>query len=527
MKHGSVIAAASLAAFSLVFAPGETAAAGLQTLSASDAQLYASAFSSAERGDAAAVDRDLGQVADPCLVGDVRYLALTGPAAPKASYGDLVGWLKAFAELPGAHQIYALAVRLKPAGERLPLPSPTGIDAANEGSAGGQSRAAREAYSAGDASRALVLAEAGGDDWMAGLAAYRQGDFVKSESHFEALARRAGESDANRAAGAFWAARSTLAAGAGERAPALLRIAAGFPTTFYGMIAQRRLDLATDPLGKLVEAAGAGAAPQAIKLTADGFESPGVATLVATDTRARRAVALAQIGRRMEAGAELRAGMALAADKEERWAWTTLAVALNPGRRAGVSLAVADAPPPTPSVLYPAPALTPLGGFTLDKALVYALAWRESRFDSLAVSPSGAIGLMQIMPASAASVTGEDWLKTDPIALFDPPTNLRIGQDYVAWLMNSAADHDILRALAAYNGGPATLQRAARAAGPGADSLLVIESAPFGETRTYVRKVMAAYWNYRRQFGEDSPTLDALASNANLIDARLDRQAAN
>jgi soluble lytic murein transglycosylase-like protein len=378
----------------------------------------------------------------------------------------------------------------------------------------------------GDARRARALAEAAGDDWMAGLAAYRQGDFARAQSHFEAIARHAGEDDAGRAAGAFWAARSALAAGAGERAPALLRIAAGIPATFYGMIAQRRLDLAADPLGILVQAAADEAAPQAMAITAEGFEGPGVARLVATDPRARRAVALTQIGRRMEAGAELRSGVALAADKDERWAWTTLAVALNPDRPAGVHAAVADAPPPTPSVAYPAPALAPLGGFTLDKALVYALAWRESRFDSLAVSPAGAIGLMQIMPASAASVTGEDWLKSDPIALFDPPTNLRIGQDYVAWLMNNAADHDILRALAAYNAGPATLQHAARAAGPGADSLLVIESAPIAETRAYVRKVMAAYWSYRRQFGQDSPTLDALASNAPSIDARLDRQAA-
>jgi hypothetical protein len=58
--------------------------------------------------------------------------------------------------------------------------------------------------------------------------------------------------------------------------------------------------------------------------------------------------------------------------------------------------------------------------------------------------------------------------------------------------------------------------------GPHADSLLLIESLPFAQTRAYVRKVMAAYWAYRRQFGASSRTLDAVAADAAFIDARLD-----
>jgi soluble lytic murein transglycosylase-like protein len=101
--------------------------------------------------------------------------------------------------------------------------------------------------------------------------------------------------------------------------------------------------------------------------------------------------------------------------------------------------------------------------------------------------------------------------------------NLRVGQDYVTWLMERGVGYDILRAVAAYNGGPGMLQKTAQQLGGDPDSLLVIECLPALETRNYVEKVMAGYWTYRRMFGQDSKTLDALASGAKFIDARLDR----
>ena len=174
-------------------------------------------------------------------------------------------------------------------------------------------------------------------------------------------------------------------------------------------------------------------------------------------------------------------------------------------------------------MFYAQPELAPLGGYTVNKALVYAVTWQESRFDSLAVSPVGAIGLMQLMPASASQMAGNDLYKTDVVPLFDPGSNLALGQTYVKWLLDHGANGDLLRAVAAYNGGPGTLQRTQQIVGPDCDTLLLVESLPYAETRGYVQKVMAAYWSYRRQFGKDSPTLDAVASGAHLIDARLDR----
>ncbi|MDB5452665.1 MAG: soluble lytic murein transglycosylase, partial [Caulobacteraceae bacterium] len=130
--------------------------------------------------------------------------------------------------------------------------------------------------------------------------------------------------------------------------------------------------------------------------------------------------------------------------------------------------------------------------------------------------------LMQLMPEAAARAAGDDKLKTDMSPLFDPAFNLRVGQDYVTWLMERGVGYDILRAVAAYNGGPSTLTKTAQMLGGEADSLLVIECLPSVETRNYVEKVMAGYWSYKKLWGEDAHTLDALALGAKFIDARLD-----
>ncbi|HEX6860108.1 MAG TPA: lytic transglycosylase domain-containing protein [Caulobacteraceae bacterium] len=173
---------------------------------------------------------------------------------------------------------------------------------------------------------------------------------------------------------------------------------------------------------------------------------------------------------------------------------------------------------------YPTPELFPAGGFTLDKALVYAMVRQESRFNPYAVSPAGAVGLMQLMPAAAAYAAGDDNLKTNVIPLFDAPTNLRLGQDYFHWLLSEGVgDYDMLKAIAAYNGGPGALQKTADRVGPDADSLTLIESLPARETRNYVEQVMTAYWTYRKKFGGETRTLDALALGLPRVDYRVDQ----
>ena len=88
--------------------------------------------------------------------------------------------------------------------------------------------------------------------------------------------------------------------------------------------------------------------------------------------------------------------------------------------------------------------------------------------------------------------------------------------------MRNYTGGDMVRTVAAYNGGPGAVIKAERNGGA-YDTLMVIESLPAPETRAYVEKVMAGYWTYRRIFGERTRSIDALASGAKLVDVRLDR----
>lgn len=524
-------------------------AAGPQVLSPMDERVWREAFAATQRGDFETADAAVARARDRALAGHLAFVKLMHPTAWSASYEDLETWLKRYGDQPGAERIYALALKRKPASAASPRP-PSFMEVsrlwgrveAASGLAGGpaspdRGRAAREAYYSGDAARALALAPAAGERWIAGLAAWRLDRYDEARAWFRGVALDEDEDEWLRAGGAFWAARAASKLGDPDQAIAFLRMAARAPHTFYGMVAARGLELDGQRL-----AADRGDWRPAMARALDGFgltraaTEPTIPTLtdfVKSNPRAKRAAALMQIGRAADAGLELRAGLTLARTPAERQQWQALILALN----APITTAADAAPPPSPRrpsarrpgpETYPAPDLWPEGGFTLDKALVYALVWKESRFNAFAVSGAGAMGLMQVRPVAAARAAGDDKLLVNPMPLLDAPTNLRVGQDYFVWLMERALGggpeaYDVLRAVAAYNAGAGTVLNTLRKIGPGADSLLVMESLPALETRDYVEKVMVAYWTYRRRFGGETNTLDALARGDRIIDLRLDK----
>jgi len=486
-------------------------AATPQALSATDAQRYAAAFEATDRGDFIEAQMQTVEVQDKSLLGYLSFRALMHPTAHKAAFGELAGWLTRFRDLPVADRVFALASKRKPSdAASLPVPAVALADDVEvRGAVTDRGRAARQAFYAGDAKRALKLAPAAGEPWIAGLAAYRLRSYDEAQGYFAELARDTLCDPWLRAAAGYWAARSAQANGDTEAATGFLRAAATAPETFYGMIAQRQLGLTGQP---------ARVADRGARFIKAAFAQPqaDVVQFVAKDPRAHRAAALAQLGRIGDAAQELRAGMMLAASPEEREHWSALGVELGAQFAEGVRQV------PAIDLDYPTPALEPKSGFTVDKALVYAIVRQESRFNPMAVSPVGATGLMQLMPEAAARAAGDDKLKADMTPLFDPAFNLRVGQDYVTWLMERGVGYDLLRTVAAYNGGPATLIKTAQMLGDETDSLLLIECLPSQETRSYVEKVMAGYWTYRKMWGQDSQTLDALATGARFIDARLD-----
>ena len=113
--------------------------------------------------------------------------------------------------------------------------------------------------------------------------------------------------------------------------------------------------------------------------------------------------------------------------------------------------------------------------YSLSPALLEALVWQESRWHNEAVSPKGARGLTQLMPATALA------LGVDPR---DPVANLEGGARYLRVLLDRFGG-DVIKALAAYNAGP---ERVERAGGVPA----------IRETRSYVAAIIARLNGYTR-----------------------------
>jgi soluble lytic murein transglycosylase len=119
--------------------------------------------------------------------------------------------------------------------------------------------------------------------------------------------------------------------------------------------------------------------------------------------------------------------------------------------------------------------------YRLEPALLAAVIYRESKFDARAESSSGAIGLMQLTPATARGIalrTGGSRFELSD--LYDPEINVRYGSWYLRHLLDRY-DGDLAKALAAYNGGQGNVNR----------------GVIFDETRAYVRKVLEIRDIYR------------------------------
>ncbi|HEV2612476.1 MAG TPA: lytic transglycosylase domain-containing protein [Noviherbaspirillum sp.] len=123
--------------------------------------------------------------------------------------------------------------------------------------------------------------------------------------------------------------------------------------------------------------------------------------------------------------------------------------------------------------------------FSLDPALLKAVMAAESAFNPAAVSPKGAVGLMQIMPATAERYGLQgDKKKTVEQKLTDPKTNIRLGARYLRDLHRMFPDQPDL-VVASYNAGEGAVQKYKNSI------------PPYPETRNYVRLVTQFYRLYQ------------------------------
>lgn len=138
--------------------------------------------------------------------------------------------------------------------------------------------------------------------------------------------------------------------------------------------------------------------------------------------------------------------------------------------------------------------------------LTYAIMQTESRFDPGATSWAGARGLIQLMPATAETVAQRAGKKVRPAQLYDPATNLDLGQRYLAGLTARWGNVDGSPALAipSYNAGPGRTDEWLKQRGTW-DLDLFVEAIPFDETRHYTQSVLGRWAAYCWLYGAGDP----------------------
>lgn len=137
--------------------------------------------------------------------------------------------------------------------------------------------------------------------------------------------------------------------------------------------------------------------------------------------------------------------------------------------------------------------------YNVDPLMVFAIIKAESNFNPNVVSNSGAVGLMQLMDATAEELCNKlDIFYVKKVSLYNPELNIQLGTKYFADLMKEY-DNNYLLALTAYNAGIGNVKKWIEAGVIKADGS-DIENIPYKETNNYVRKIIRDYQIYRELY---------------------------
>jgi soluble lytic murein transglycosylase len=543
-----------------------------EVLSPEDVRLYRQIFALQEDGHWKDADHLIKKLNDKILLGHTLAQRFLHPTKYRTSYKELKAWMAKYADHPDARRLYKLALRRKPKNWRAPRPPVRHFQAAlpkKERTEGAekqkeiaappppkkrlnrrqklQARAykrqirrnirsgwtkavkqlllspkikqvfsdleydrARARLGAGyfaDGRDEWALEWAGGAAdrsgnyiaqayWTAGLAAWRLERFDVAGSHFEQMTRSGDASPWTISAAAFWAARAHLVNRRPDQVSRWLNKAAEYPRTFYGILARHLL-----------------ARPNNFKWDQPPLEDGAVGSIEKVPA-GQRAMALIQVERDRRAERELRT---VATSSGGDMAHGILALASR-SNMASLSMRLDEMlfveGEGYDGAAYPLPKWTPKDGFRVDRALIYALIRQESRFNPKAKSWAGAHGLMQLMPRTASFVARDRryrWSKKR--RLFEPETNLSLGQKYIEILLEDGKiDGGLFLMAAAWNGGPGNLAKWRRKVNDMGDPLFFIESLPSRETRVFIERVFTNLWIYRNRLGQPTPSLDAVAA---------------
>ncbi len=337
--------------------------------------------------------------------------------------------------------------------------------------------------------------------WTAGLSSWRLKNYEQAADFFSNFAISLKEDVWHQASGSFWAARAYAKLNQYEDINFWLKRAANNPDSFYGLLAAQILGIEN---------------PIIWTPTKLGADEKMILSLPA----GKRIQALIQIGLLNELENEIIKINSAMNEDIAMWsldiaqhfslAYTQLKIA-GKLQRYNVLL-------PT-KYYYPTPIWQPLNGFTLNPSLLYAFMHQESMFNTNAKSHRGALGLMQIMPATAKFISSNREVKrSNSNILKIPEINLDVGQEYIEYLLNlKIVNNNLIYLAAAYNGGPGNLEKWLKKINHLDDALFFMESIPSRETRWFIEKVLTKYWIYEDKIGNKSNSLRKLANGENPI----------
>ncbi len=327
--------------------------------------------------------------------------------------------------------------------------------------------------------RGLAFAEA---EFLAGWIALRHLKRpAEGQKHFQTLYDGV-TTDISKSRAAYWLGRSLEAAGRTKEANDWYGRAASYGQTFYGQLAARKL-----PGG----AVRLPIDPEVSDADRQALASRELVTVARYIGQAhdweRTRPFLLKLGRLVKGSGEtlLLAHLAVELHRPD--------LALAIARRAsesGVTLFDAS---------FPVVDLGATG--SIERALALAVTRQESAFNAAAVSPSGALGLMQLLPGTARDVAGRLGMPFIQDKLTrDPAYNVALGSQYLAEMLQRFGGSYEL-ALAAYNAGPNRVARWLQSIGDPRsgriDMVDWIEMIPLRETRNYVQRIMEGVGVYR------------------------------
>lgn len=303
--------------------------------------------------------------------------------------------------------------------------------------------------------------------------------------HFETLYKNV-ETPISKGRGAYWAGRASEAAGDNNIANQWYAVAAQYNETFYGQLAAEKT-----PAREIIQIK---TAPSVDRQSYD------------LDKRVKAALLLHRAGLKKESRLFLfrlmkdkkgHADLIALADLSRQLGHDDISIKAAQNIQSQYNKTYHD-------YLYPRRIKAVRNIRDVEWALIHAIIRQESRFDEGAISPAGARGLMQLMPATAKETARQNgWRHTTAMLTSNPQHNINLGSKYIGKLVRRF-NNNYAMAAAGYNAGPNRVARWAQENGnptsPQIDLIDWIEMIPIYETRNYAHRVLEATYVYRQYF---------------------------